>query len=276
MSNSITIKGKIKSLSLESLTVTKANGERRISGWASKPTRDRGGDIVEPTAFASSINDFMGKNPAMLYMHNHSKLIGTWDEYKLTSEGLWMSGTMVTGVKDADEAWILAKHGALRTLSIGYIEKDGDMEDDGYHIKDLELLEVSPVSIPMNGDALFTVEGGKSINMQLIEEDEEVTEDEETKEAEEAETEVQGAGEGEVLNPEEKESNEMFPDLTIPALLCEIEQLSAILESTKSELSETKTEIQEVKRIAEDVQQAFYKYIVAQVKRAAGQSGVTN
>lgn len=416
-----TVRGKVKSFGLESIIVEKANGERRITGWASKYNKDRGGDIVEPTAFASSMQTFMA-NPTMLYMHKSDKVIGTWDKMNLTPEGLYVSGTIVKGVQAADEAWILAQHGALRALSIGFIEKDGEMQDDGYHIKDLELLEISTVSIPMNQEALFTVDGSKLLNIELLDPTEEADEkgvigytkyptqaagtawdagkaraslkdfaetdngddegpsdtgdkydmskyakgftfvdgdankfgsyklphhyaskgnlvtnlngcravigviagarggmslsdadkkgiydhvakhikddfgadvpayadlgkmtDEEllttlqitaedidslmVDHAENTEeTKPEAGGSTTVTLGVDKETD-MFPDLTIPALLCEIERLSAILESTKNELAETK-------KIAEDVQQAFYQYISAQIKKLAAENGI--
>lgn len=169
------LRGKVKSVILDDLAATKdASGERRISGWASRPVPDRGGDIVDVTAFASSLESF-NNNPVMLYMHSSKDLIGKWDKLNLTPQGLWVSGTMVSGVKSADEAWVLAKHGVLKGLSIGFLEKEGQMLEDGYHIKDLELLEISPVSIPMNQEALFTVDKtGKILDIKLINEEDDV------------------------------------------------------------------------------------------------------
>jgi HK97 family phage prohead protease len=272
--NTKIVKGKVKSFTVDNLVVTKeASGERRISGWASKPVVDRGGDIVEVTAFAKAVGKWDTDPPIMLYMHDSRRPLGTWDRVKLTPEGLWVSGTMApSGVKDADEAWILAKHKALRSLSIGFIELDGDMEDDGYHIKDLDLFEISPVSIPMNQEAHFEVgDGGKILGITLIEE--KVNEEEAKKETEES-VEVKPTTVIIIDDINDKKETNMFPDLTLATLACKLEEYSAIIDNSQVEINQLKQELAETKKIAEDVQLAFYKYIKAQIDKLAEQSGI--
>lgn len=174
MSETTQIRGKVKSITLDAITTIKADSERRISGYASKPVRDRVGDIVETAAFFDTMPKFMEMNPMMLYMHNPTAPIGKWDKYELRQDGLWMSGFLADNVAKADEAWQLSRQGILRALSIGFREIDAGMEEDGnYHIRRLDLLEVSPVAIPANQEALFTVgDGGKLLDIELLPEKE--------------------------------------------------------------------------------------------------------
>lgn len=157
------IQGKVKALEGSSLEVTTkdAQGQRRISGYANKPTVDRTNDVVEVKAFHDTMARFMN-NPIMLLMHNSNQPIGTWDRYELRSDGLWVSGVIATGTKAAEEAWALIEQQVLRSLSIGFRELDGGYSDNegdsAYHITKLDLLEVSVVSVPANADAVFTVD----------------------------------------------------------------------------------------------------------------------
>jgi len=162
--------GKVKSILVENLVCKQVDlSERRIEGFASTPVEDRGGDIVEVSAFLGTIEKFQ-RNPIMLFMHNMSQPIGVWDTFELKKEGLWVSGKLISGIPEADKAWTLIEKGVLRALSIGFIEVDGlRADDEKYHIRDLELLEISVVSIPMNQDALFTMsKGGKLLDIELV------------------------------------------------------------------------------------------------------------
>lgn len=162
-----TVPGKIKSFVLDSLSEPSDEG-RIVKGWASKPVVDRGREKVLTEAFTKTMPKFMD-NPIMLYMHSMMTPIGTWTDYKLSNEGLFVTGEIVEGVPQADYVWTLVKRRVLRSLSIGFMELDGEFSkaDNAYIIKDLELYETSIVSIPMNQDALITLDsGGKFLNIQ--------------------------------------------------------------------------------------------------------------
>lgn len=164
-----TVPGKIKSFVLDSLSEPSDEG-RIVKGWASKPVIDRGREKVLTEAFTKTMPKFM-ENPIMLYMHSMMTPIGIWTDYKLSNEGLFVKGEIVEGVPQADYVWTLVKRRVLRSLSIGFMELDGEFNkaDNAYIIKDLELYETSIVSIPMNQDALITLDsGGKFLNIQPI------------------------------------------------------------------------------------------------------------
>jgi HK97 family phage prohead protease len=115
---------------------------------------DRGGDIVAPGAFGNSLAEHKaeGTAPAMLWHHDLAEPIGVWTEASEDSKGLLLKGKLTVGTKRGAEARALAKDGAL-AMSIGYRAKDADYQNGARILKELELVEVSLVSIPMNPEA---------------------------------------------------------------------------------------------------------------------------
>jgi len=114
---------------------------------------DRVGDWIEPGAFKGA------RLPIpMLFGHDMNDPIGTWDNAEEKADGLYLSGRLlVEGVSRAREVHALVKSGAVRGLSIGFITKKAATRSGGGRtIKELELLEVSLVTIPMHPGARVT------------------------------------------------------------------------------------------------------------------------
>lgn len=143
-------------------------GDVTIEGYASTPDLDRYRDIVEPKAFEAALEMYM-KNPVILYQHDADKPVGIATATKISGKGLWIRAS----VKDEDTKTKVLD-GRMRALSIGYIALDSALEHedgtpfnaekDSYWdatlvrvIKKLDLVEISIVSTPANGNALFTV-----------------------------------------------------------------------------------------------------------------------
>jgi HK97 family phage prohead protease len=139
-----------------------------IEGFASTPDIDRYKDIVEPKAFKDALDMFM-KNPTMLRSHNPDRPVGVWLSATVSSKGLKVRGE----VKEAQMKQEV-KDGLWRALSIGYIPTESKLEhEDGTpfdpekdsiwdsnlirKITKLDLIEISIVSTPANGNALFTL-----------------------------------------------------------------------------------------------------------------------
>jgi hypothetical protein len=166
------VRGKVKAaaeVSLKAIRNTETNTVR-ISGYANTPVKDRYGEIVDVVAFASSLERFM-KNPVMLWSHSMRDVIGLWDEVSIKPEGLYVSGVIHTQFDLGATIAAMAEAGLIRGLSIGFIELSGewDKEEDAYHITDLDLLEISPVAIPANQEALFRVDtSGKCTSIILL------------------------------------------------------------------------------------------------------------
>jgi len=127
-----------------------------VEGWASTTTKDRGGDIVLEEAWTKGGLDNYLKNPIVLAYHNHQKPIGLVVDYSVNKKGLHVVAEIN---KAAGEIYNLIKSGILKAFSIGFMVKDADYDQksDIFVIKDLEMYELSVVSIPMNADSIFSI-----------------------------------------------------------------------------------------------------------------------
>lgn len=119
---------------------------------------DSYGEIVEPGAFAKSLAKHAKEktSPLMLWQHNWENPIGVWDHLEEDRKGLFGKGRLLLGVQKADEAYILAKNGAVRGLSIGYREVRAEPDGNNRKLIELDLMEISPVSFPANRRATIT------------------------------------------------------------------------------------------------------------------------
>lgn len=120
---------------------------------------DRGGDFIMAGAFKNSLARLKaeGRKLPMLWQHESRDVIGVWEELAETSEGLVVKGALVPEVARAREAEALLSVGALNGLSIGYrVVKGGSVLDRAKGVRrlsELELVEISIVTFPMNDRA---------------------------------------------------------------------------------------------------------------------------
>ena len=140
---------------------TKDAQEGFIEGIASTWQKDLGGDRVEKGAFSKTLPNFM-QNPVMLFSHQLDKPIGKWTSLIETESGLEITGSINTKTTTGKDVYNLVKNGDIRGLSIGYGVKDSEMSGDTNVLKEVDLWEVSIVSIPMNQQAWLT--GAKIID----------------------------------------------------------------------------------------------------------------
>lgn len=176
-----TIRGRVKSFTLDADTTLKsAEDGYDLKGYANKTVKDRYGEIVDATAFASSLASF-NKNPVMLYMHDPRQLIGNFPVTEIRHDGLFVKGKLGHGFEPADTARLQIEQGFLKAMSIGFIPNKMERDAEGVlHIRDLELLEISLVSIPANQEALFQMDPqGKLANIVLLDEEQAKLSDEE-------------------------------------------------------------------------------------------------
>jgi len=133
--------------------------ELRIVGYANTTTKDRVGDVVAMEAWTKGGIDNYKLNPIILAYHNHSRPIGVAESLSIDEKGLKITARIS---KAAGEIYQLVQEGILKAFSIGFQVKDADYDSatDIFVIKDLELLEVSVVSVPANQDSLFSVSKG--------------------------------------------------------------------------------------------------------------------
>lgn len=123
--------------------------EWTVEGYASTYDRDLGDDVVLPGAFQKSLGN--GRPVRFLYQHDHRQPIGKALELKEDERGLFGRFAISKTALGADVRTLL-RDGALDSFSIGYLpgETEFDKKAGTRKIKEVELLEVSVVSIPMN------------------------------------------------------------------------------------------------------------------------------
>jgi HK97 family phage prohead protease len=141
---------------MQKLTVPleiKSLDNREFSGYGSVfGNTDLGGDIVMRGAFKRSLAEKKrdGQLPGLFWMHDPSRVLGKWLDMEEDKHGLMVKGVLAP-TPLGDEIHTLLKMEAVRGLSIGYVTKDQDFDDDGNRlIKEVDLWEVSVVSLPMN------------------------------------------------------------------------------------------------------------------------------
>lgn len=127
-----------------------------IEGYANTTEKDRVGDVVLQEAWNKGGLDNYMINPIVLAFHDHSKPVGTVVEHAVDKKGLKVSAKIF---KAAGNVYDFVKEGMLRTFSVGFRVKDADYDEksDIFVIKDLELLEISVVSVPANAGSVFSV-----------------------------------------------------------------------------------------------------------------------
>jgi len=130
-----------------------------ISGYASTTDVDRTGDVIPATAWEAGMANYL-KNPILLAYHDHDDPIGRMVEHKVDAKGLWIKGR----ISAAAEVFNLIKDGVLTAFSVGFRVLDAEYKPDVdlFVIKELELIEISVVSVPMNQETLFSL--SKSFN----------------------------------------------------------------------------------------------------------------
>jgi len=129
-----------------------------ISGLASTNDEDRSGDIIASDAWKKkdALKNYL-KNPIVLAFHDATKPIGKTIAHEVTENGLAITAKIS---KSAGKIVNLIKEEILGALSVGFMIKDADFDPKSgiFMIKELELFEVSVVSIPANQNALFSIE----------------------------------------------------------------------------------------------------------------------
>jgi HK97 family phage prohead protease/HK97 family phage major capsid protein len=143
-----------------------------IEGYASTVDVDRHGDIVPASVWEKGVENYL-KNPVILAYHNHSEPIGRMVEHRVDAKGLWIKARIS---KAAGDVYDLVKDGVLTAFSIGFRIADAEYNSalELFVVKELELHEISVVSVPANQNTLFslskafdTAEEFKSFKMQF-------------------------------------------------------------------------------------------------------------
>ena len=119
--------------------------------------KDLGNDVIEKGAFTKSLRKRKAKGVKLLYQHKSDMPIGVFDEIKEDEHGLVVKGRLALKTQAGAEAYELLKMGALDGLSIGFRvnpkEVSYDKRANKRIIKEVDLMEVSLVTFPMNPQA---------------------------------------------------------------------------------------------------------------------------
>jgi HK97 family phage prohead protease/HK97 family phage major capsid protein len=137
-------------------SINEEDGSLIIRGYASTVAKDRTGDVIVHDAWTKGGLANYLKNPVILAFHDHKRPIGKMVEYSIDEKGLNITAKISKAAGDITD---LIKDGILQAFSVGFRLKDADYDSDSdtFLIKDLELHEVSVVSVPANQDSLFSL-----------------------------------------------------------------------------------------------------------------------
>lgn len=138
----------------------KAGSAAGFEGWASTAQLDRQGDVVQPSAFASSLPAFKANGPIFW---NHAEVhdplampIGRTTDAEIRDGGLYIKARWAN-TPQAQQVRQLVTDGIVSTMSIGFNPISSRPGKGGINvIDDLELMEVSVVAIPANTGAIIT------------------------------------------------------------------------------------------------------------------------
>ena len=141
--------------------------EGTFTGYASIfGNKDLGGDVVEQGAFVRSLRNRKAKKVKMLWQHKTDMPIGVYDRISEDGDGLKVSGRLALGTQGGRDAYELLKMGAIDGLSIGYKADPAKQYYDDRrrkrHLKEVDLMEISLVTFPMNPKA--TIQAVKGID----------------------------------------------------------------------------------------------------------------
>lgn len=243
------------------LTFTKAKDDDDdedvliIEGYASTKDVDRTSDVIEASAWKKrkALNGYK-KNPIILAFHRHDKPIGTAETVEAGEDGLHIRARIS---KAAGDVYSLIKEGILKTFSVGIIVNDMSYneEKDVFLLKDIELLEVSVVSVPANPYATFRI--GKSF--------------ENNNEFEEFKNSFKNINTEENQMLDNKETNSSAPIFDMAALTESI--VKAISEKEAAEKAAKETEAKKTEAYVSDVKTAAER-LVADVEKRFEEKGV--
>lgn len=130
---------------------------------------DSHGERIDRKAFSKCLADRGTRPLPMLIHHDMKRPIGAWKQFQERAEGLFVAGNITLATRDGQEAYALAKDGALTGLSIGYRTKDAalDRRSGIRELLELDLIEGSLVTVPSNPkthvSAIKSITGARDI-----------------------------------------------------------------------------------------------------------------
>lgn len=119
---------------------------------------DSYGDIVEAGAFTRTLGEWQEKGETIPVLWGHDMQdpfanIGGLTAAEEDEHGLKVTGTLDLDNPTAAQVYRLLKGRRTNRMSFAYSVRDAEKADDGLHLKDLDLFEVSVVQVPANEQA---------------------------------------------------------------------------------------------------------------------------
>jgi uncharacterized protein len=133
-----------------------------IRGYASVfGTTDYQGEVVDPGAYTASLarHRRKGTMPLMFWSHNPAEIPGYWTSMVEDHKGLLATGRILPTVQRGKEAIALIEAGAVNGLSVGFRTIRDRIINRRRHLMQLDLVEVSLVSLPSNDGARLMITG---------------------------------------------------------------------------------------------------------------------
>lgn len=135
----------------------KATDKGIVEGYASVfNVLDSHGDIIVKGAFENSLK--ANKPVVMLWAHSQSQPVGKWLEIREDDKGLFVRGQLNLNTQAGRDAFEHLKAEDITAFSIGYmVNPNGSQLKNGVnYLLDVELAEISLVSLPSNPEARVT------------------------------------------------------------------------------------------------------------------------
>ena len=130
---------------------------------------DLGNDVIKNGAFYKSLKKRGYKSVKLLYQHKSDMPIGVFDSIKEDEHGLYVKGRLALKTQAGRDAYELLKMGALDGLSIGFRANPDQVSYDKRSrkriIKEVDLMEISLVTFPMNPKATVNQVKGEAISI---------------------------------------------------------------------------------------------------------------
>lgn len=126
-----------------------------ISGYASTNDVDRQDDVIPTSVWEKGLENYL-KNPVILAYHKHDEPVGRMTEHKIDAKGLWIKARISAA---AEDVFNLVKDGVITAFSVGFkiVDAEYNAAAELFVVKELELHEISVVSVPANQNTLFSL-----------------------------------------------------------------------------------------------------------------------
>lgn len=158
--NGMSIEKKFLTVGFELKNYEENDDYFNFEGYASTfDNVDLGNDRMISGAFKNTIRKYMDgrKNLPVLWQHDMKMPLGTYTEMREDMNGLYVKGRMP---KEDDfvrgRVMPQMKAGSVSAMSIGYVVRDYDYDQEVRNLKEVDLFEVSLVTMPMNPEAMVT------------------------------------------------------------------------------------------------------------------------